>query len=296
MILFLALGSLACVDLPHSNPPWTQPDDSDYETPETGSPTTPGPTTGELVGPCEASALAPSEGGWLVADNEEESQLFRFDADFAPLGASPLSQDVGDIEALAVDGDTVWVVSSQSTNADGELKEKRSRILRPDGILVTLDLTACPRCKQMYGIPSENGGLNVEGAEWRGDRLWLGLRSPLSTAGNALLLVVTDQGLVEQVQELDLGGRGVRALVPVSDTGTDLLIVAGPTTGGNDPHTLWRLGASSHLEQLSLTLPPSTEGAALDPAAPGTFVYVTDGAGKPGECTTAATWGRVNLP
>lgn len=252
------------------------------------------PTSGDLHVSCEASALVPWDGGWLVGDNEDVARLYAYDADFAARPALPLAAEVGDIEALALDADGVWVVGSHSTAKDGQSKPKRERILRPDGTVVTLDLAACPACDRMRGVSSALGGLNVEGAAWAGDRLWVGLRSPLAADGSALLLVADRDGHVERVIEQDLGGHGVRDLLVDGDA---LLIVAGPTLDADEPHALWRLaGPDAAATRLDVALPASTEGAAIDPADPSTLVYVTDGAGKPGACETPARWGRIPLP
>ncbi|MFN7145778.1 MAG: DUF3616 domain-containing protein, partial [Myxococcota bacterium] len=238
--------------------------------------------------------LVPWDDGWLVGDNEDVARLHAYDADFVARPALPLAAEVGDIEALALDADGVWVVGSHSTTKDGESKPKRERVLRPDGTVVTLDLAGCAPCEQVRGVSSALGGLNAEGAAWAADRLWIGLRSPLTAEGSAYLLVADREGRVERAVELDLGGHGIRDLAVDGDT---LLIVAGPTLDADEPHALWRLaGPDAAPERLDVALPASTEGAAVDPADPSSLVYVTDGAGKPGACEVPARWGRVALP
>jgi hypothetical protein len=228
-----------------------------------------------------------------VGDNETGDHLFAYGADLAARPPVPLAQPVEDIEALAPRADGVWVIGSQSTTKKGERRALRERILAPDGSLRAIDLTGCTTCLNARGLAPNAGGLNVEGAAWVGDQLWLGLRAPLD-AGKALLLRLDDDARVVEVVRVDLGGNGVRELV---STDTGLYVVAGPVADGDAPHALYRL-ADPHAapERLPVTLPPSTEGLAPDPATPGAWLYVTDGDGKNGACKTPATWGRVKAP
>jgi hypothetical protein len=183
------------------------------------------------------------------------------------------------------------VVGSHSTNKEAERRPKRERILDPDGGVHTVDFTACAPCTAARGLAPNAGGLDVEGAAWIGDRLWLGLRSPL-VDGKALLVALDAGYRVTETVPIDLGGNGVRELVPVP---SGLLIVAGPVTDIKSDHVLYHLDAvGKPAVRVPVALPPSTEGAAVDPG--GRLVYVTDGDGKHGECRTPATWGRVALP
>ncbi len=249
--------------------------------------------SGVLATVCEASAIVAWDGGWLVGDNEDSKRLYAYDLDFTPRGPVALPTEVDDIEALAVVGGGYWVFGSHSANKDGEPRPQRERILAPDGTFRALTLATCPACTAARGRAPDAGGFNIEGAAvWNG-RVWLGLRAPLSASGEALLLGLDEAGAVSETMALDLGGLGVRELVA---EGEGLLLVAGPTADADVAHALYRLDADRTLTRLTVSLPPSTEGIALDPAQPDTLVYVTDGEGKPGKCKKPSTWGRIPLP
>ena len=249
---------------------------------------------GVLAGLCEASALVPWQGGWLVGDNEDPRALHAFGPDFAPRGPVALPAEVDDIEALVLRDGGYLVVGSHSANKEGKARPARERLLYPDGRVLSAALDACPACVAARGRAPDAGGFNVEGAAWRDGTLWLGLRAPLAPGGAALLLALDDAGRATRTVELDLGGLGVRDLAPGP---SGLLVVAGPVGDGDAAHSLWSLGATGERPERLLDLPPSTEGIALDPADPGRLVYVTDGDGKPGApCKVPATWGAVRLP
>jgi len=247
---------------------------------------------GVLATSCEASTILPWQGGWLVGDNEDKRQLYAYRADFAPIGPVPLPAEVDDIEALALGGGGYWVVGSHSTNKDGEARPLRERLLAPDGTLTPLGLAGCPACVAARGRAPNAGGFNIEGAVVWGDALWLGLRAPLGPDGRAQLLRLDGVGAVVETLPLDLGGLGVRELVPDED---GLLLVAGPTADATTAHALFRVAADRAVTRLG-ALPPSTEGLAIDPADPTRLVYVTDGDGKPGKCKDPARWGRMARP
>lgn len=244
---------------------------------------------GVLPETCEASTLIPWQGGWLVGDNEDSKKLYAFDRDFSPRAPVALPSEIDDIEAIALGAGGYWVFGSHSTNKDGEVRPKRERLLAPDGSSKPLDLAACPACVASRGLGPDQAGLNIEGAAWWGDKLWLGLRAPLSASGKALLLGVDGAAAVDDTVELDLGGLGIRELTPYGDS---LLVIAGPTADANAPHQLYRLDRDRTLTRLQVALPTSTEAIGIDPDN-GTLVYVTDGDGKPGKCKKPSTWGRI---
>lgn len=156
-------------------------------------------------------------------------------------------------------------------------------------------LSACAPCLAARGRAPNDGGLNVEGAAWLGDRLWLGLRGPL-VGGKALLLETTwspDSIAVTRVVEADLGGGAVRELVAWKG---GLVAVTGSVGDSDAGHALWWLSApGAPPKRLALDLPPSSEGLAI--GEDGSGIVVMDGDGKPGKpCGTPARWQRVKVP
>ncbi len=248
---------------------------------------------GALSGFCEASAVLPWEGGYLVADNETEGALYALDGAMAGARPVPLSAEVEDIEALAVGpGGELLVVGSQSANKKGRPRPARELVMVQGHAPVRPDLSACAPCLAARGLPPKEGGLSVEGAAWWDGSLWLGVRSPL-VDGDAMLLRLagrpTEALAVTEVVPVDLGGFGVRELVPTAD---GLLVLAGPIDGRDAPHRLYRLATPGAApERLPVDLPAGSEGVVE--TAEG-FLVVTDGDGKPGEaCKSPATWARV---
>jgi len=262
-----------------------------------------------LEGVCEASAVAESEGRLLVADNEVQAQLYSFvPGTLSASGSVALRAPIEDIEALVPSAGGLWVVGSHSRNQKGKAQPERAVIGRwPGGGEVRPDLSRCAPCREAEPLPPEEGGLNVEGGLVSAGHLWLGLRSPL-VAGRALLVELelpADAPLpvppaspapgVRRVVELDLGGRGIREIVPARAGGW--WIVAGPADGAQSSHALYRLATpEGPAVAVGVELPPGTEG--LVDEGP-TLLWFTDGkepAVGGGACEEPSWWGRVPAP
>ncbi len=245
-----------------------------------------------LDGSCEPSALVSVNGQRVVADNEIGDRLLFYDDNFRATGTQALPVPVDDIEALAVDGATLWVVGSHSTNKKGERRTDREKILRLDAnpVVLTLDFAACAECVAARGTAPDKGGLNIEGAAVTNGRLLLGLRGPMR--GDKALLLVVDgtTGRVTETREVNLGGEAFRELVPWK---SGFLAVSGPVAdGAGDHHLWWWPSLESSPTKLNVTLPASTESILpLD----GEVVYLVDGDGKDGKCVTPAGVGRVKV-
>jgi hypothetical protein len=289
-VLVVGLGGLIALSL-------TSPEDAPAAAPPSPAAATPAPaplpTTGVLAGLCEASAIVPWGGGYLVGDNETEGALHRFGPDLAATGPLPLGAVVEDIEALAVlpDGGLL-VVGSQGANKNGKRKPNREQVLVLGAAPVTPDLSGCPECGPARALPPKEGGLSIEGAAYWGAHLWLGVRSPLRDGKALLLRMEGDPRValsVAEVVPVDLGGLGVRDLVP---DGVGMLVLAGPTGGGDGAHRLYRLDVPTAPPKLVRDgLPSSAEGLLVEP---GGLLVVTDGDGKPGApCAAPATWARL---
>lgn len=250
---------------------------------------------GVLAGSCEASTVVPWKGGWLVGDNETKDKLFLYNADFSFREVVPLTDPVDDIEALVPVGDKVLVEGSYSRNKDAEERPERQRSAWLGSPARTLDLGAgCAPCAMTKTAAPNAGGLNVEGAAVVDGTLWLGLRAPI-VDGKALLVEVPGgldgAGASTGMKKIDLGGRGVREIVPYK---TGWLLIGGPAMDSAEPHRLFYLDRLDGTpKDLGVDLPTSTEGVAVE--GPTSIVYVVDGDGKNGKCKEPATWGRMTV-
>lgn len=245
-----------------------EPDPSEPSPPTAPSqpsePTNPDFNLGERyhTGTSDASAaIAVGEGLMLVADDEDQVlRLYDRDSDGAPVASIDLNDALGlndtqevDLEAVATyQGLHYWFGSHESsqramvfaTQVTGDSAETLA-------IEVTGQFTAL--ADQLMAWDTSNGhglgsdalafeqGINVEGAVFVGDTLYLGLRAPLD-AGFAQLIPVTNlPSLVagESTEasfgaplRLDLDGRAVRSIEPAGDAG--YLILAGPVEDADE--------------------------------------------------------------
>ena len=204
----------------------------------------------DIIAPglCDASAAALVDGALLVA-NDEDAWLHRYSLTGQALGRSLLGPDGAelDLEGSATVGDRIWWVGSLGNNKRGKPRPDRAWLIAttPEGQeLSRIDLRAPlltaggAALTAAADLPPKAGGLNVEGLAAAPDgALWLGLRSPLSESGAALLVPV---GLppdapptVGAPLALELGGRGVRSMLWRPDVG-EWLILAGATDGAAD--------------------------------------------------------------
>ncbi|CAO1661561.1 Endonuclease/exonuclease/phosphatase [Halomonas sp. NYA30] len=208
-----------------------------------------------------SAAIAVGDGLMLVADDEDQVlRLYERDSDGAPLAEINLNGALGlndtqevDLEAVAVhEGTHYWLGSHESsqrsmlfaTNVSGENADNLS-------INVTGQFTDL--ASQLRAWDADNGhglgdnalslslGVNVEGATFIGDTLYLGLRAPL---GNGFAQLVPVENAIELVAgtaseaafgdpvRLDLDGRAVRSIEPAGDEG--YLILAGPVNDDDD--------------------------------------------------------------
>ncbi|MES2641121.1 MAG: DUF3616 domain-containing protein [Myxococcota bacterium] len=257
----------------------------------------PASTAGTQVfeGFCEASAILPWKGGFLVGDNETDGSLYGLTGTLGATEGLQLSGEVEDIEALAIGpaGELI-VVGSQGANKKGKAQPERERILVQGHPAIRPDLSGCPSCIAARGLPPKEGGLSVEGAAWWGDALWLGVRSPL-VGGEAMLLRLegapTVSLSVADTDLLDLGGYGVRDLMVTPE---GLYVLAGPTDGRNAAHRLYRVShPGSPPELVPIELPAGSEGLVRVGSE---LIVVIDGDGKPGvPCKEPARWARVPM-
>jgi hypothetical protein len=185
-----------------------------------------------------------------------------------------------DLEGLAVDrAGFVYAVTSHSRDGDGDEKKSRQKLVRfrvegvrvvnpqvVDGLKQALTarhavLAAAAKVRDVKA----SGGLNIEGLEISPDqrRLLIGFRSPLRD-GRALVASVENPSEVFEsdeapriaplLDELDLGGHGIRGLSYVPALGA-YLVIGGPTSRESAHFGLWRWSGEPGAPAVRLTVP-----------------------------------------
>ena len=129
------------------------------------------------------------------------------------------------------------------------LKKKRSKLVEW--------LRGDPHLGPFLDLPSKENGLDIEGIEAEGDRVWLGLRGPVLRGHAVVIELVMDEpktgrlkprkleeGRRYRLHLLPSRGAGVRDL---ARDGADLLVLVGPAMAGDGPaHVLrWRDAAAA---------------------------------------------------
>lgn len=240
-----------------------------------------------LTGIYEPSAVQQlTDGRFLVVEDEKDHplSLVTLGADgmvkTAALTAGLLQLfssfwKLDDLEGLAADrAGLVYAITSHSRDDDGAEKKSREKLVRfrvegdrvvqpqvVDGLKHALTtrhavLAAAARVRDVKA----GGGLNIEGLELSPDpqRLLIGFRSPLRD-GRALIATVENPSevfdsdetprIAARLEELDLGGHGIRGLSYVPALGA-YLVIGGPTSREPDSFDLWRWsgepGAPAH--------------------------------------------------
>lgn len=241
-----------------------------------------------------------------------------------------------DIEALASVGDSVLVVGSFSRNKRCEVKRKRQRMMvvqwregrleatrSVDGAAALNEaarsVSSClsrlfgseriPGAREVCAalVGAEKAAqagtscdtMDVEGAvAVDGERVWLGLRRPLSE-GRAILLRLApplESFRFDRVALVDLQGRGVRELTREGDR---IWGIAGPTADSREPFRLFSFPAAELGQQLRPTvrldprlLPTSSEGLVL--AADRLTVVIDGDEGTEGMCRQPS--GQASIP
>lgn len=173
--------------------------------------------------------------------------------------------ELDDLEGLAADrAGCVYAITSHSRDDDGDEKRSREKLVRfrVDGDRVvdpkvvnglkralTTQHAVLAAAAQVRDVKT-GGGLNIEGLEISPDqrRLLIGFRSPLRE-GRALIASVENPAALFELdeapriapllEELDLGGHGIRGLSYVPALGA-YLVIGGPTSREPASFDLWR--------------------------------------------------------
>jgi hypothetical protein len=245
-----------------------------------------------LTGIYEPSAVQQlPDGRFLVVEDEKDHplSLVTIDADGSvatvALTAGLLQMfssfwKLDDLEGLAVDrAGFVYAITSHSRDDDGDEKKAREKLVRfrVDGTRV-VDPKVAGGLKQALTARhpvlaaaanirnvKTRGGLNIEALEISPDqkRLLLGFRSPLRD-GRALIASVENPAAIFEsdetpqiaaaLEELDLGGQGIRGLSYVPAVGA-YLVVGGPASREDAGFDLWLWSGQPGTRARRVTVP-----------------------------------------
>lgn len=229
-----------------------------------------------LAGIYEPSAVQQlPDGRFLVAEDEKSHPftLLTLRADGSssavplvaagPEAETALSK-LDDLEGITADvHGFVYAVTSHSRNAEGKERKSREKLIRfrIEGqravapVVATGLKAALTAAHPLLAAAAEiadvkaEGGLNIEGLEMTPDaqRLLLGFRSPLRE-GRALVAAIENPReifeagaaprIAPRLDELDLGGHGIRGIAHVPALGGYLLI-SGPVARERSQFRLW---------------------------------------------------------
>ena len=229
-----------------------------------------------LTGVHEPSAILQlPDGRFLVVEDEQSHPLSLVTIDAAggvetvalKAGLLQMFRDfwrLDDLEGLALDrAGFVYAITSHSRDDDGDEKKSRERLVRfridghkvvdtkvVEGLKSTLTerhpvLAAAARMQDVKG----GGGLNIEALEISPDqkRLLIGFRSPVHDGRALVASVENPSGIFESdeaprvaavLEELDLGGHGIRGLSYVPTLGA-YLVIGGPVSRERAKFDLW---------------------------------------------------------
>jgi hypothetical protein len=185
-----------------------------------------------------------------------------------------------DLEGLAADrAGFVYGITSHSRDDDGDEKTSREKLVRfrvegdrvvdpkvVDGLkhALTTRHPLLAAAAQVRDVKT-SGGLNIEGLEISPDqkRLLIGFRSPLR-AGRALIACVENPSAVFEsneapriaplLEELDLGGHGIRGMSYVPALGA-YLVIGGPASREPASFDLWRWSGEPGAPAHRMTVP-----------------------------------------
>jgi hypothetical protein len=171
-----------------------------------------------------------------------------------------------DIEGIACDGNTVYVMGSHSAKrekaeADSTYEKNRELIasigpepsrdrvfrftLDGEGKAGSVEMTSLRSVidqdrvlKTFRKVPSKENGVDIEGVATHGGRVYAGFRGPVLRGNHTPVLMFTFSNPVVSSELLfvDLSGRGVRDLVRA---GGGFLVLAGPVGDGPGSYQLY---------------------------------------------------------
>jgi hypothetical protein len=251
-----------------------------------------GPAFQPLTGIFEPSAIQQlPDGRFLVVEDEQSHplSLVTIGADCSVESAALTAGlfqifssfwTLDDLEGLAVDrAGFVYGITSHSRDEGGDEKNSREKLVRfrvdgkrvvdpkvVDGLKQALTsrhavLAAAARVEDVKA----DGGLNIEALEISPDqkRLLIGFRSPLRD-GRALIASIENHSAIFEsdeapqiaplLDELDLGGHGIRGMSYVPAMGA-YLVIGGPTSREPAAFDLWSWSGEPGSAAIRMTVP-----------------------------------------
>jgi len=169
-----------------------------------------------------------------------------------------------DLEGLALDrAGFIYAITSHSRDDEGDEKKSRERLVRfriegdrvvdpkvVDGLkrAMTAKHPVLASAAKVRDVKT-GGGLNIEALEISPDqqRLLIGFRSPLLNGRAIIASVENPSGIFDadeeprlaaDLDELDLGGHGIRGMAYVPSVG-DFLVISGPASREPSQFGLW---------------------------------------------------------
>lgn len=185
-----------------------------------------------------------------------------------------------DLEGLALDqAGFVYGITSHSRDDDGDEKKSREKLVRfrvegervvdpkvVDGLkqALTMRHPVLAAAAQVRDVKA-SGGLNIEALEISSDqkRLLIGFRSPLrdgraliASVENGTAIFESDEAprIAPLLEELDLGGHGIRGLSYVPAMGA-YLVIGGPASREPANFDLWRWSGEPGAPARRVTVP-----------------------------------------
>lgn len=210
----------------------------------------------------EASGVTKVAGTVVIAGDEDSNALWLLRGEVKAI-KTKVKGKWDDMEGLAtLDENRFFGITSQSLTKKGKSRPEREQLilfsLEPK---ITIQKEFSPRNQILTALENElgseldmakvrggtpdNGGLNVEGLAYDSGKLYLGLRSPLTKSGEAIILEMSDGENDPQVTRIiraKLDGRGIRSLD--AEEG-HLIILSGSSTDESESFGLYQLKLSS---------------------------------------------------
>jgi len=213
----------------------------------------------------EASGVCRVGDSIVVASDEDSNALWMVDRDLVTATRIKIKgAKWDDVEDLTpVDDRRFFVMTSHARTKSGKRKPEREQLLLltksgdkvevsrswslREAIISALEKHVSDEIEleTVESQSPESGGLNAEGAVYHGGAIYIGLRSPITTRSEGLLLKIANakamlEGATPQINEvyrLPLVKRGIRGLTA---QGTELLVLAGTPDDTDKTFSLFR--------------------------------------------------------